>query len=296
MPDTHDEHGGDESAADRMLALCQEHVAELGSVIVELRAECAAATARAEKAEAERDLAVAHDRQPYSTAWAYEQVCRVEREQRARAEKAELLTYRIVGAIEMAYGLNSYVELEPGETAPAIESLWAEVREIRGLTPTALGEGLSATQRDEDGVQVSREGSNSSASAVRASEAGPKRAKSSMSMGVFLRISGLTPAEAGRLLGVSANAVNAWSRGASMNAAHFARLDELNGLAQKVKSTTFYNRRASIMMPCDGQPSIYDQWLAEAWTPPLEPPGEPAYFKAAPAGEPIDQPTETEKP
>jgi len=32
-------------------------------------------TRRAEKAEAERDLAIAHDRQPYPTAWAYEKVC-----------------------------------------------------------------------------------------------------------------------------------------------------------------------------------------------------------------------------
>ena len=54
-----------------------------------LIAERAAAVRRAEEAEAERDLAIAHDRQPYPTAWAYEQVCRVEREQRERAEKAE---------------------------------------------------------------------------------------------------------------------------------------------------------------------------------------------------------------
>ncbi len=33
----------------------------------------------------ERDLAVAHDRQPYPTAWAYEQACRARDEAKARA-------------------------------------------------------------------------------------------------------------------------------------------------------------------------------------------------------------------
>ena len=36
----------------------------------------------------ERDLAVAHDRQPYPTAWAYEQVCRTDREKQARIDAA----------------------------------------------------------------------------------------------------------------------------------------------------------------------------------------------------------------
>ena len=34
----------------------------------------------------ERDLAVAHDRQPYPTAWAYEQACRVRDEWQQRAQ------------------------------------------------------------------------------------------------------------------------------------------------------------------------------------------------------------------
>lgn len=116
--------------------------------------------------------------------------------------------------------------------------------------------------------------------------------KSSMLIGVFLRVSGLTPAEAGRLFGVSANAVNAWNVGARMNAAHFARLDDLNGRAQRVESTTFYHRRAPIMTPRDGQPSIYQQWLAEAQTPPVDPSDEPAYFESAPT----NHPTELEQP
>lgn len=40
-----------------------------------LAASIVSAQQRAEKAEAERDLAIAHDRQPYPTAHAYEQVC-----------------------------------------------------------------------------------------------------------------------------------------------------------------------------------------------------------------------------
>jgi hypothetical protein len=45
-----------------------------------------------DEARRERDLAVAHDRQPYPTAWAFEQVCRADREKRARIDAAlELL-------------------------------------------------------------------------------------------------------------------------------------------------------------------------------------------------------------
>lgn len=47
---------------------------------------------RAERAEAERDLAIAHDRQPYPTADAYERVCATLAATKARLEKAvELL-------------------------------------------------------------------------------------------------------------------------------------------------------------------------------------------------------------
>ncbi|MEY9995848.1 hypothetical protein ABIE67_007880 [Streptomyces sp. V4I8] len=37
----------------------------------------------------ERDLAIAHDRQPYPTAWAYEQACKAREKHRERAEAAE---------------------------------------------------------------------------------------------------------------------------------------------------------------------------------------------------------------
>jgi hypothetical protein len=51
------------------------------------------AVADAEQAELrrERDLAIAHDRQPYPTAWAYEQVCKARTKHQERADKAEAL-------------------------------------------------------------------------------------------------------------------------------------------------------------------------------------------------------------
>ena len=39
--------------------------------------------------ERERDLAIAHDTQPYPTAWAYEQVCKARESWQERAEAAE---------------------------------------------------------------------------------------------------------------------------------------------------------------------------------------------------------------
>ena len=54
-------------------------------------AEAVIAVAETEQAglRRERDLAIAHDRQPYPTAWAYEQACTALHAQRARAEAAE---------------------------------------------------------------------------------------------------------------------------------------------------------------------------------------------------------------
>lgn len=45
----------------------------------------------------ERDLAIAHDRQPYPTAWAYEQVCKARTAWQERAEQAEARLARIRG-------------------------------------------------------------------------------------------------------------------------------------------------------------------------------------------------------
>ena len=47
------------------------------------------AVAELDEARRERDLAIAHDRQPYPTPWAYEQACRALEEHRQRADKAK---------------------------------------------------------------------------------------------------------------------------------------------------------------------------------------------------------------
>lgn len=113
---------------------------------------------------------------------------------------------------------------------------------------------------------------------------GAKRSARTMTLvAVFLRVTGFTHAETGRLLGVSGNAVAAWERGARMNQAHRDRLEDLNGRAQLVLSKTFYGRREAIFAPRDGKPCIYDEWLAEGWTLPIDADGESAYFEA---GEP----------
>jgi hypothetical protein len=51
------------------------------------------AVADAEQTELrrERDLAIAHDRQPYPTAWAYEQACKARNKHQERADAAEAL-------------------------------------------------------------------------------------------------------------------------------------------------------------------------------------------------------------
>lgn len=85
---------GTDSAADRLewlkkrIALLEHDAAQL-DVLNEARG--AVERLRAENATLaeERDLAVAHDRQPYPTAWAYEQACKAQRKWQARAEEAE---------------------------------------------------------------------------------------------------------------------------------------------------------------------------------------------------------------
>jgi len=52
-----------------------------------------------EEAQRERDLAIAHDRQPYPTAWAYEQVCKARDKHQARAEQAEAARERLREAL-----------------------------------------------------------------------------------------------------------------------------------------------------------------------------------------------------
>ena len=48
-----------------------------------------------ERVRAERDQAIAHDRQPYPTQWAYDQACAALATQRERAEQAEAVIARV---------------------------------------------------------------------------------------------------------------------------------------------------------------------------------------------------------
>ena len=50
--------------------------------------------------EAERDQAITHDRQPYPTAWAYEQACAALEKHRKRADKHEATVARVEAEAE----------------------------------------------------------------------------------------------------------------------------------------------------------------------------------------------------
>lgn len=54
-----------------------------------------------ERLTLERDLAIAHDRQPYPTAWAYEQACKTIHQHQIRAEAAEQENERLTVAINV---------------------------------------------------------------------------------------------------------------------------------------------------------------------------------------------------
>jgi len=64
--------------------------------------DCAEKDKRIVELEAERDLAVAHDRQPYPTQWAYDQACKAIEKHRSRAESAEAERDAAVAACKKA--------------------------------------------------------------------------------------------------------------------------------------------------------------------------------------------------
>ena len=66
-----------------------------------MRAEVVAERARADAIERERDLAIAHDRQPYPTAWAYDQACKALTAAKARADSAEAKVRELEEKIEI---------------------------------------------------------------------------------------------------------------------------------------------------------------------------------------------------
>lgn len=69
--------------------LVKDHAVHLASVVEQH------ANGRMAELEAERDQAVAHDRQPYPTAWAYEQACAALEKHRKRADKHEATVARV---------------------------------------------------------------------------------------------------------------------------------------------------------------------------------------------------------
>jgi hypothetical protein len=71
--------------------------------------------ARLAEVERERDLAVAHDTQPYPTAWAYEQACRVRDSALARVAVLEAAAQRLIDAMRWEEELRSHVLTHDGD-------------------------------------------------------------------------------------------------------------------------------------------------------------------------------------
>lgn len=70
-----------------------------------------------EQLKRERDEAVAHDRQPYPTAWAYEQSCKALEEHRDRADKAEAELAKLRKVVEYSDIIADHLG---GKHAPAV--------------------------------------------------------------------------------------------------------------------------------------------------------------------------------
>jgi hypothetical protein len=132
--------------------------------------EAAIAVADAEQAELrrERDLAIAHDRQPYPTAWAYEQACKALRKHQERADAAEaalarvrLLHDNLVASVELASpedpitrgaAAERIAAALDGWTAPAPAVLPASVdRDTDGLVAATCS---AQYHGDEDGARL----------------------------------------------------------------------------------------------------------------------------------------------
>lgn len=73
-----------DSTSGALAYMIREHVAAHVALVVEQHTN-----GRTAELEAERDEAIAHDRQPYPTAWAYERACAALEKHRKRADEAE---------------------------------------------------------------------------------------------------------------------------------------------------------------------------------------------------------------
>lgn len=88
-----------------------------------------------ERLREERDQAIAHDRQPYPTAWAYEQACKALHSWRERAETAEAKLAEVEDAITWGVSCTRHAELltecrRQEERAEQAEAVVARVREV----------------------------------------------------------------------------------------------------------------------------------------------------------------------
>lgn len=83
---------------------------ELGDLAIALDTVADNAARHLAALELERDLAVAHDRQPYPTAWAYEQVCAARTAHQERADKAEAAVARVRKLLDDPCGL--FIDIE----------------------------------------------------------------------------------------------------------------------------------------------------------------------------------------
>lgn len=130
------------------------------------RADAVMAVADAEQAELRRDLAlaIAHDRQPYPTAWAYEQACKALRRKTETIERIVALAERWENALtpDLAYARSLRAALDGAapSAAPAVvpgpASTWAEtLRDAADEQPeTPLEKRLRYSERRNDELRT----------------------------------------------------------------------------------------------------------------------------------------------
>lgn len=99
-------------------------VAQMGTDVTFWQDQTEAAEAEMDRLMTERDLAVAHDTQPYPTAWAYEQACKALEDQRTRADAAEA-KIAAVEALLVEYGDDD------GGWCDSAEDAWRFYRDLR---------------------------------------------------------------------------------------------------------------------------------------------------------------------
>ena len=140
---------------EELLRVCAEDVPKLLEdldVADELRAVLA-------EAVRERDLAIAHDRQPYPTAWAYEQACRALEEHRQRADKAEAERDTAVATVEKALADAKTIAAERDEARDRL-------REVADLRDKSVRQRDAAREQVERVRAYAREGCLGSKSAI----------------------------------------------------------------------------------------------------------------------------------